>query len=48
MDERGKLHLIEDDLKTSWIELWAHGGIREIEAYLAKHQAFQAYLDDTN
>jgi hypothetical protein len=47
MDERGTLHLIEDDLQTSWVELWAAGGIREIEAYLAKHLAFLAYLDET-
>jgi hypothetical protein len=47
MDERGTLHKIEDDLETSWIDVWAAGGIREIEQYLAKHLAFLTYLDET-
>jgi hypothetical protein len=47
MDERGILHLIEDDLKVSWVDDWAAGGIREIEAYLAKHLAFLTFLDET-
>ncbi len=47
MDDRGTLHLIEDDLKTSWVQVWAASGIREIEAYLAKHLAFLTYLDET-
>jgi len=47
MDDRGTLHLIEDDLKTSWVEVWATGGIREIEEYLAKHLASLTYLDET-
>ena len=48
MDDRGTLNLIEDDLKTSWVEVWAAGGICEIETYLAKHLAFLTYLDETN
>jgi hypothetical protein len=47
MEERGTLHLIEDDLKSSWVDDWAALGIGEIEAYLAKHLAFLAYLDET-
>lgn len=47
MDDRGTLHLIEDDLKQSWVEAWAAGGLREIESYLAKHLAFLTYLDET-
>jgi hypothetical protein len=47
MDDCGTVHLIEDDMKVSWVETWAAGGIREIEAYLAKHLAFLAYLDET-
>lgn len=47
MEERGTLHLIEDDLKTSWVEDWAAGGIGEIESYLAKHLAFLTYLDES-
>jgi hypothetical protein len=47
MDQRGTLHLIEDDLEVSWVDAWAAHGIREIEEYLAKHLAFQTYLDET-
>lgn len=47
MEDRGTLHLIEDDLQTAWVEDWAAGGIGEIEAYLAKHLAFQTYLDES-
>ena len=47
MDERGILHKIEDDLAESWVERWAEGGVGEIEAYLAKHLAFETYLDDS-
>jgi hypothetical protein len=47
MDERVTLHLIEEDLQTSWVEVWAAGGICEIEEYLAKHLAFLTYLDET-
>ena len=32
---------------TSWVEVWAAGGICEIEEYLAKHLAFLTYLDET-
>jgi hypothetical protein len=44
MSERG-LHYIEDDLSESWLEDWAGAGVAEIEAYLAKHAAFLAFLD---
>ena len=43
MSERG-LHRIEDDLNETWLEDWAGAGVAEIEAYLAKHAAFQAFL----
>ena len=46
MDERGPLHLVEDELSDSWIEDWAAEGIRTLQDYLAKHLAFLAYLDD--
>jgi hypothetical protein len=46
MDERGTLHLIEDDLRDSWLEDWAGDGVEAIEEYLAKHLAFLSYLDD--
>ena len=47
MEERGTLHVIEDDLAVSWVEQWAAQGIGEIEEYLAKHLAFLAYLDES-
>ena len=40
MDDRGILHLIEDDLAETWVEDWAADGVRELEGYLAKHLAF--------
>jgi hypothetical protein len=46
MDMRGTLHLIEDDLRESWVEDWAGDGVAAIEEYLAKHLAFLSYLDD--
>ena len=46
MDERGTLHLIEDDLRETWVEEWAGDGVAALEEYLAKHLAFLSYLDD--
>jgi hypothetical protein len=46
MDERGIIHLIEDDLTESWVADWATEGVRAIESYLAKHLAFLSFLDD--
>ncbi len=42
----GTLHRIEDELGESWLEEWALEGVRAIEAYLAKHQAFQSFLEN--
>jgi hypothetical protein len=47
MSERG-LHAIVDDLSETWLEDWAGAGVLEIEAYLAKHAAFLAFLDSTD
>jgi hypothetical protein len=47
MEDRGSLHRIEDDLTLSWVDQWAAQGIDEIEAYLAKHLAFLAFLDES-
>jgi hypothetical protein len=47
MDERGTLHRIDEDLNDGWVEQWADDGVEAIEEYLAKHLAFQLYLDDT-
>jgi hypothetical protein len=44
MNERG-LHRIEDELGEHWLSRWLEDGITAIEAYLAKHAAFLAYLD---
>jgi hypothetical protein len=44
MSERG-LHSIQDDLSETWLEDWAGAGVAEIEAYLAKHAAFLAFLE---
>jgi hypothetical protein len=44
MSERG-LHSIVDDLSDTWLEDWAGAGVNEIEAYLAKHAAFIAFLE---
>ena len=46
MSERG-LHAIADDLSETWLEDWAGAGVLEIEAYLAKHAAFLAFLERT-
>ena len=47
MSERG-LHRIEHDLHETWLEDWAGVGIAELEAYLAKHAAFLAFLETQN
>ena len=46
MSERG-LHYIEDDLDETWLEDWAGAGVCEIEEFLAKHAAFQTFLETT-
>jgi hypothetical protein len=48
MEDRGILHLIEDDLQETWVEDLASDGVTSIEAYLAKHLAFLSYLDDAS
>jgi hypothetical protein len=45
MELRGSLHLIADDLAEGSFEQWTGGGVEALEAYLAKHTAFQTYLD---
>jgi hypothetical protein len=46
MDECGKYHRIEDDLSDEWVADWAQNGVQAIEEYLAKHLAFQTFLED--
>ena len=40
-----RLHFIADCLSEDWIDAWAHEGVCEIEAYLAKHAAFETFLE---
>ena len=47
MNDCGSFHRIEDDLSETWVEEWAGTGVTAIETYLAKHLAFQTYLDTT-
>ena len=39
------MHTIEDDLAETWLEDWVGAGVSELEAYLEKHAAFDAYLE---
>jgi hypothetical protein len=41
-----RAHRISDDLERNWLEEWAEAGIAALEAYLAKHAAFQGFVDD--
>ena len=43
MSERG-LHTIKADLSATWLTDWIGVGIAEVENYLAKVAAFQAFL----
>jgi hypothetical protein len=45
MELRGPLHHIEADLSDGSFEEWAGDGVDALEAYLAKHVAFQSYLE---
>ena len=39
------LHRIEDEIGDGRFERWLEAGLEKIEAYLAKHAAFLAYLE---
>ena len=39
------LHRIEDEIGEGRFERWLETGLEKIEAYLANHAAFLAYLD---
>jgi hypothetical protein len=43
--ERGT-HRIADVLADSWLDDFVAQGIVDVEAYLAKHAAFNAFLED--
>jgi hypothetical protein len=40
------LHLIDECLSEAWIEGWAGDVVQEIEVYLGKHAAFEAFLGE--
>jgi hypothetical protein len=40
-----ELHRIEDELGESWLARWLEVGVEQLEAYLANHAAFLAYLE---
>ena len=40
-----RLHLIADDLADDTFEQWTEEGLLALEAYLAKHAAFDLFLD---
>jgi hypothetical protein len=42
----GTLHRIEDELGERWLEEWATEGVEAIEQYLAKHLAFESFLEN--
>jgi hypothetical protein len=45
VDDGTSAHRIADELKSGWLDEWVASGIEDIEAYLAKHAAFLAFLD---
>lgn len=44
MKEVPQLHIIEEDLSENWVEDYAAQGIKEVQVFLDKHQAFFAYI----
>ena len=40
------LHLIDECLSDNWIEAWAGDVVRQVEDYLGKHAAFEAFLGE--
>jgi hypothetical protein len=47
MNDSG-MHLIDECLREDWIDDWAGGVIRQLEQYLAKHAAFEAFLEGSD
>ena len=43
--ERG-VHRIDEVLADSWLDDFVAQGVASVEAYLAKHAAFDAFLED--
>ena len=44
----GGLHLIDEYLSEDWIEAWAGDVVSQVEEYLAKHAAFEAFLEGSD
>ena len=40
------VHRIDDFLNEEWIDVWASEVVGQVEDYLAKHAAFNAFLED--
>jgi len=40
------VHHIDDFLHEEWIDVWASEVVGQVEDYLAKHAAFNAFLED--
>ena len=40
------VHRIDDFLHEEWIDAWASEVLGQVEDYLAKHAAFDAFLED--
>jgi hypothetical protein len=40
-----RLHVIDECLSEDWVETWAGEVGRQIEEYLGKHAAFEAFLE---
>lgn len=45
-DER--LHRIDECLSEDWVDAWAGDVVAQVEAYLAKHAAFEAFLGESD
>ena len=44
MDDNG-IDLVDGYLSDAWITAWAAAGVEEVEEYLSKQAAFEAFLD---
>jgi hypothetical protein len=43
-----RLHRIDECLSEDWVDAWAGDVVAQVEAYLAKHAAFEAFLADAD
>jgi hypothetical protein len=47
VSRNGGYHRIADEIGAAPLEEWAADGIAELESYLEKYAAFDAFLDET-